>query len=70
MATAITNAIAAGKLPGGVLWLERRGASYHRAFGDRAVTPVRELMTEDTVFDAASLTKVGVPVPTTKGAQV
>ena len=55
---AILASIAEGQTPGGVLWLERRGGAYHKAFGARAVEPVREPMTEDTIFDAASLTKV------------
>lgn len=55
---AITNAIAAGSLPGGVLWVERSGVAYHKAFGWRSVEPGREPMSEDTIFDAASLTKV------------
>lgn len=60
---AVSNAVAAGKLPGGVVWLERKGDSYHRAYGNRALVPSREPMTEDTVFDAASLTKVVVTAP-------
>ena len=31
---------------------------YHAAFGDRALQPSSEPMTEDTIFDVASLTKV------------
>ena len=31
---------------------------YHQAFGQRAVRPSPEAMTEDTIFDLASLTKV------------
>ncbi len=58
MDAAISLAIADGRCPGGVLWLEHDGVAYHRAFGNRAVEPVREAMTEDTIFDAASLTKV------------
>jgi uncharacterized protein YbbC (DUF1343 family)/CubicO group peptidase (beta-lactamase class C family) len=58
MDAAITLAIADGHCPGGVLWLEREGAAYRKAFGQRAVEPLREAMTEDTIFDAASLTKV------------
>lgn len=58
MDTAILQAITDHKCPGGVLWLERSGATYHRAYGQRAVVPVGEPMTEDTIFDAASLTKV------------
>jgi uncharacterized protein YbbC (DUF1343 family)/CubicO group peptidase (beta-lactamase class C family) len=58
MDATITLAIADGRCPGGVLWVEREGAAHHKAFGARAVEPAREAMTEDTIFDAASLTKV------------
>jgi uncharacterized protein YbbC (DUF1343 family)/CubicO group peptidase (beta-lactamase class C family) len=37
--------------------------AYRKAFGERAVEPVREPMTVDTVFDAASLTKVVATTP-------
>jgi len=63
MDAAVTNAIASGRLPGGVLWLERRGDSHVRAYGQRSVRPNREPMTVDTVFDAASLTKAVVTTP-------
>jgi CubicO group peptidase (beta-lactamase class C family) len=55
---AITQAIADGKCPGGVLWLEHAGTAYHRAYGNRCVEPTTEPMTEETIFDVASLTKV------------
>ena len=55
---AITNAIAEKKLPGGVFWLECKGEHYAKAYGQRALVPKREMMTTDTIFDAASLTKV------------
>jgi CubicO group peptidase (beta-lactamase class C family) len=55
---AVDEAIAAKKLPGGVLWIEHRGETYHRAYGNRELVPAVEPMTEDTIFDAASLTKV------------
>lgn len=42
---------------GGVLWVERNGTSYHKAFGNRALKPAVEPMTEDTIFDLASITK-------------
>ena len=35
----------------------------HKAFGNRALVPAREAMTEDTIFDAASLTKVTATTP-------
>lgn len=63
MDAAIEQAIAEKKCPGGVLWLEHRGTSYHRAYGNRALVPASELMTEDTIFDAASLTKVVACTP-------
>src|SRR2546423_11013814 len=61
--TAITNAIAESKLPGGVFWLERKGEYYAKAYGARALVPRREIMTTDTIFDAASLTKVVACTP-------
>ena len=63
MDATIERAIAAKKFPGGVVWLEHGGGAYHRAYGARAVEPGRELMTEDTIFDAASLTKVVATTP-------
>src|SRR5882672_2363300 len=63
MDTAINEAIADGKCPGGVLWLEHNGMSHYKAFGRRAVVPADEAMTEDTIFDAASLTKVVACTP-------
>ncbi len=60
---AITQSIERGECPGGVLWLEQRGATYHKAYGARAIEPAREEMTEDTIFDAASLTKVMAATP-------
>jgi len=60
---AIRRAIDEKKCPGGVLWLERNGVSYSKAFGQRAVVPKTESMTLDTLFDAASLTKVIATTP-------
>lgn len=59
----ITNAIHAHKTPGGVFWLERNGQSYRRGYGNRALTPAAEPISEDTIFDAASLTKVLATTP-------
>src|SRR5262245_17517596 len=63
MDAAIREAIASNQCPGGVLWLERGGVSYHKAFGNRALVPARESMTEETIFDAASLTKIVATTP-------
>jgi uncharacterized protein YbbC (DUF1343 family) len=59
----IEAAIADHRMPGGVIWIEHNGQSYHRAYGQRALQPERESMTEDTIFDAASLTKVLATTP-------
>jgi CubicO group peptidase (beta-lactamase class C family) len=45
------------------LWLEHAGAVYKKAYGHRALVPTEEPMTEDTIFDAASLTKVTATTP-------
>ncbi len=58
MDAAINQAIVEHRCPGGVLWLEHRGVVYRKAYGQRAVVPTPEPMTEDTIFDLASLTKV------------
>jgi uncharacterized protein YbbC (DUF1343 family)/CubicO group peptidase (beta-lactamase class C family) len=60
---AIDEAIAAKKLPGGVLWIEHRGETVRKAYGNRALVPAVERMTEDTIFDCASLTKVVATAP-------
>ena len=54
----IDEAIAAGRLPGAVLWVERAGAApYTGVFGQRALEPTAEPLALDAVFDVASLTK-------------
>ena len=63
MDAAIEAAIAAHKCPGGVLWVEHKGRAYHKAYGRRALVPAPEPMTEDTIFDVASLTKVVATTP-------
>ena len=63
MDAAISRAVADKKCPGGVLWVEHRGVTYHKAYGQRALVPAPEPMTEDTIFDAASLTKVVACTP-------
>jgi CubicO group peptidase (beta-lactamase class C family) len=60
MDAAIDASILAGRAPGGVLWLGRSGIDHVRAHGLRAVEPAAEATTPDTVYDAASLTKVVV----------
>jgi uncharacterized protein YbbC (DUF1343 family)/CubicO group peptidase (beta-lactamase class C family) len=55
----IEQAIHDGNIPGAVLVVGHNGQVIHRkAYGSRAIEPRRELMTLDTIFDLASLTKV------------
>lgn len=50
--------LALKQLPGGVVIIGSGGhVVYHRAFGNRAEDPAIEAMTEDTIFDMASLSK-------------
>lgn len=54
----IEAAIAAGHAPGAVLCVGRAsGVIYLKSYGRRAVEPEPAAMTDDTVFDLASLTK-------------
>ena len=55
---AVARAIADRKIPGGVLWIERDGQVHRRVYGNRVLEPVSDGATEDTIYDAASLTKV------------
>ncbi len=56
---AINQAIREDRIPGAVLLVGHNGAPiYSKAYGNRAVVPAPELMTVETIFDCASLTKV------------
>ena len=54
----IQDAIRTGQVPGAVVLVWHNGQAYRKASGYRALEPRRELMTADTIFDVASLTKV------------
>jgi uncharacterized protein YbbC (DUF1343 family)/CubicO group peptidase (beta-lactamase class C family) len=55
---AVARAVSEKKVPGAVVVVGRRGKiALAKAFGKRAVEPIDEPMTRDTVFDMASLTK-------------
>ncbi len=55
----IEQVIHDGLIPGAVLLIGHDGkVVYRKAYGSRALIPKREAMTVDTIFDAASLTKV------------
>ncbi len=56
-------AIAAHHIPGGVLWMERSGQQFTEAYGNRQLDPTAEPMKKNTIFDAASLTKVMATAP-------
>ncbi|MBY0504075.1 MAG: DUF1343 domain-containing protein [Bryobacteraceae bacterium] len=55
----VDEAVRKDQLPGAVVLVGHRGQLLHyKAYGSRALSPAKEPMTLDTVFDAASLTKV------------
>ena len=60
---AILDNIAARKLPGAVFHLEREGAVHEQAYGSHTYGPDSARVTPETVFDAASLTKVLATAP-------
>ena len=61
---AVDESVRAGLIPGAVVVVGHDGKIVHRkAYGSRAVVPVREPMTLDTMFDIASLTKVVATTP-------
>ena len=60
---AIHEARGEKRLPGGVLWLERQDVSFHRAYGMASTRPVSTVAQGDTIYDAASLTKVVATTP-------
>src|SRR5579863_5328789 len=63
--TVINQAIREDKIPGAVVVVGHNGqVVYRKAYGNRALVPVKEPMTADTIFDIASLTKI---VATTSG---
>jgi uncharacterized protein YbbC (DUF1343 family)/CubicO group peptidase (beta-lactamase class C family) len=54
----IAQGIQAKKIPGAVVVVGHNGRIiFHKAYGMRSLEPTRERMTEDTIFDMASLTK-------------
>jgi uncharacterized protein YbbC (DUF1343 family)/CubicO group peptidase (beta-lactamase class C family) len=60
----INVAVKDGLIPGAVLLIGHDGkVVYRKAYGSRALIPQREPMTADTMFDAASLTKVVATTP-------
>jgi CubicO group peptidase (beta-lactamase class C family) len=61
---AVAASIGAHEIPGAVVLVARQGKiGYWKAFGSRALQPQVEPMTQDTIFDMASLTKVMATAP-------
>jgi uncharacterized protein YbbC (DUF1343 family)/CubicO group peptidase (beta-lactamase class C family) len=60
---AVETSIRLGEIPGAVVWVEKAGQHYVKAFGQRQLVPAKEPMTVDTIFDLASLTKVVATTP-------
>ncbi len=60
----LNEAVQSGLIPGAVLVIGHNGrVVYRQAYGSRSLVPRREAMTVDTIFDAASLTKVVATTP-------
>jgi uncharacterized protein YbbC (DUF1343 family)/CubicO group peptidase (beta-lactamase class C family) len=59
----VENAVAKKNPAGAVVWLEHCRQTHTLVKGARELVPVREEMTADTIFDAASLTKVIATTP-------
>src|SRR2546423_905677 len=62
---AIEAAIARKEIPGAVLVAgTSSGIVYRKAYGNRAILPEKDAMTEDTIFDLASLSQsIGCATP-------
>ncbi len=59
----LADAVQRKEIPGAVVWMERKGKRWGNEFGCRSVDPETRPMTVDTIFDAASLTKVMATSP-------
>ena len=54
----VTEEIEKGGFPGAVVLVgQNDDVLYHKAFGDEVIEPFKEPMTQDTIFDMASITK-------------
>ena len=60
---AVSKALQDGRLPGGVVRLERDSLVHEQAWGSKALEPEPQPMDVSAVFDVASLTKVVVTAP-------
>ena len=56
--TVVAEGLRIGRMPGCVVLIGRHGKIvFEKAYGNRAVAPQTEVMTVDTIFDMASITK-------------
>ena len=54
----VGNAVEQHQIPGAVVEIGHNGrVVFRKAYGERSLEPMREAMTQDTIFDMASLTK-------------
>ncbi len=60
---AVESFIDRRQMPGAAFWLERDGTSYQKAFGRQTFEADAEATSLNTIFDAASLTKVVATAP-------
>ncbi len=59
----LADAVARKEIPGAVVWLEQDGRRWGNKYGFRSLEPEQRPMAVDTIFDAASLTKVMATAP-------
>ncbi len=59
----LADAVQRREIPGAVVWLERHDKRWRNEYGCRMVDPEVRSMALDTIFDAASLTKVMATTP-------
>ncbi len=63
MREVVQEAVERGRFPGAVVHVEHAGDEFRHVGGWRSVAPAVEPMTDDTIFDVASLTKVVATAP-------
>ncbi|UGQ47413.1 serine hydrolase domain-containing protein [Massilia endophytica] len=61
--SAVRSYVAERKLPGAVYWMEHEGASYQQAYGKQSYETGSADVTLNTLYDAASLSKVVSTAP-------
>lgn len=59
----LRNHVDQGHLPGGIIWIERRGEAHQVVYGWKSLQPRLQPLELGAVFDVASLTKVVATTP-------